>query len=219
LSESWRSLRISPRAEHRYSSRREISPPGRHRWQDLTLTLWHYAEAVPNAAIAPAEVAAAIKIVHDALSDFDGTLPCFTLELDDARDLLQPGRSPTLAPADRWFLLSVVSEIRTALTARGTVCRPLHGSPHQANWLQVADGLLLLDFETACYGPVEWDLAALDDDALSFFPNADGELILIMRRMRSVCVAAKCWVAPERAPELREAAHFHLKLLRHQQLD
>jgi hypothetical protein len=40
-----------------------------------------------------------------------------------------------------------------------------------------------------------------------------------MRRMRSVCVAAKCWVAPERAPEVREAAHVHLKLLRGEEPD
>jgi aminoglycoside/choline kinase family phosphotransferase len=78
---------------------------------------------------------------------------------------------------------------------------------------------LLLDFETACVGPIEWDLAALGDDVLAFFPDADRDLISIMRRMRSVCVAAKCWVAPERAPELREAAHVHLKLLRNQPLD
>jgi aminoglycoside/choline kinase family phosphotransferase len=77
---------------------------------------------------------------------------------------------------------------------------------------------LLLDFETACHGPVEWDLAALADDALVFFA-ADYELIPMMRRMRSVCLAAKCWVAPERAPELREAADVHLNLLRGQPLD
>ena len=99
-------------------------------------------------------------------------------------------------------------------------CRPLHGSPHDANWLPTAaGGPLLLDFETACVGPIEWDLAALDDETLAFFPDANRELIVTMRRMRSACVAAKCSVAPERAPELRAAAHVHLKLLRGQSLD
>jgi hypothetical protein len=40
-----------------------------------------------------------------------------------------------------------------------------------------------------------------------------------MRRMRSACVVAKCWVAPERAPQLRDAAHVHLELLRGHRLD
>jgi hypothetical protein len=37
--------------------------------------------------------------------------------------------------------------------------------------------------------------------------------------MRSVCVAAKCWVEPDRAPELREAARIHLQLLHGDPLD
>ena len=78
---------------------------------------------------------------------------------------------------------------------------------------------MLLDFETACRGPVEWDLAALGDDALALFPDADHDLISTLGRMRNVCVAAKCWVAPERDPELREAADVHLKLLRGQPVD
>jgi hypothetical protein len=39
---------------------------------------------------------------------------------------------------------------------------------------------VLLDFETACLGPIEWDLAALGDDALAFFPDADREVIFTM---------------------------------------
>jgi hypothetical protein len=58
------------------------------------------------------------------------------------------------------------------------------------------------------------DLAALDDAAVALFSDVDLELIPLLRRMRSVCVAAKCWVEPNRAPEVRDAAHFHLKLLR-----
>jgi Ser/Thr protein kinase RdoA (MazF antagonist) len=169
--------------------------------------------------IAATETAAAVKVVHEALADFDGALPPFTVELDDARALLQSGRSPALEPADRLFLSGVVSEIEAAVATLDRAWRPLHGSPHDANWLSSADGPLLLDFETACYGPVEWDLAALADDAVGFFPDADRELICTVRRMRSVCVAAKCWVAPEPPAELREAAQVHLNLLRGQQLD
>lgn len=197
----------------------EDVPAGPHRWQDLTLTLWDHVEAVPGGTPTPRDAATAIKIVHEALSDYDAPLPPFTLELDDAEQLLRPHRSPALAPADRRFLLEVVHELKLTLRRPVGQSRPLHGSPHGANWLQTETGSLLLDFETACHGPIEWDLAALADESLPFFPDADRDLIEILRRMRSMCVAAKCWVAPERAPQVRDAAHVHLKLLRGHQLD
>jgi hypothetical protein len=109
--------------------------------------------------------------------------------------------------------------VQAALSTLATANQPLHGSPHAGNWLATAEGPLLLDFETACRGPIEWDLAALDDEAVDLFPGVDDELIALLRRMRSVCVAAKCWVEPNRAPEVSEAAHIHLKLLRGERLD
>jgi hypothetical protein len=193
-------------------------PPGPHRWRHLRLTLWQHVEPVAGMP-SSAELASALKLVHEALADIGRALPSFVLELEDAKTLLQPDHSPALDPADRRFLIDLVGELQAALAPLQAPSRPLHGSPHGANWLPSADGPLLLDFETACVGPVEWDLAALDDNAIAFFPAADDELIFTLRRMRSVCVAAKCWVAPERAPELREAAHVHLKLLRGQPLD
>jgi Ser/Thr protein kinase RdoA (MazF antagonist) len=192
---------------------------GPHHLQGLTMTLWQYERPVASAALVPSQMALALATVHWALAKYQGALPDFRLELDDARRCLDPERSVALAPADRRFLLGVVSEVDAALAELGGPRRPLHGSPHRANWLVSANGPLLLDFETACCGPVEWDLSALPDDALAFFPAADHELVATMRRMRSVCVAAKCWVAPERAPELREAARVHLNLLRGRPLD
>jgi Phosphotransferase enzyme family len=191
-------------------------PPGPHQSRGMTVTLWEYVEPVPDAAPAPSELAAAIKLVHEALGSFAGSLPRFDLELEDAKALLHPDRSPALQAEDRRFLLSVIAELEATLPPGGS---PLHGSPHADNWLMSADGPLLLDFETACRGPVEWDLTTLGDDVHAFFPDADRELISSLGRMRSVCVAAKCWVAPERAPQLREAAEVHLKLLRGERVD
>ncbi len=194
-------------------------PAGPHHYRGLMLTLWQYVEPIPGASVAPEQMATALTLVHDALAHFKPPLPRFIVELDDARRLLQRQRSPRLEPPDRRYLLDTVSELQTALGSLGGAWQPLHGSPHAANWLPSEDGPLLLDFETACQGPVEWDLAALADDALGRFPAADHELISIMRRMRSVCVAAKCWVSPDRSPEVREAAEVHLNLLRGQQPD
>jgi hypothetical protein len=197
----------------------EEVPAGPHRWRDLIVTLWRFVERAQGAELRPAAVASALKAVHEAMVGFEGGLPRFDVALDDAAGLLRPERSPQLQAADREFLLRVVGELRAALPRLGAESRPLHGSPHEANWLISRDGPLLLDFETACLGPLEWDLTALGDDAIDLFPDADHELLGSLRRMRSVCVAAKCWVAPDRALEVREAARVHVKLLRGEPLD
>lgn len=209
---------LAGRAAPVISSTRHVAA-GPHHVRGLTMTLWQYERPIAGAPLVPSQMAAAMATVHRALAEYDAALPDFRLELDDARRCLDPERSMALTPADRRFLSGVVSEVDAALAELGGPWRALHGSPHGANWLVSANGPRLLDFETACCGPVEWDLSALPDDALAFFPAADRELVATMRRMRSVCVAAKCWVAPERAPELREAARVHLNLLRGRPLD
>ena len=194
-------------------------PAGPHRWRDLMLTLWQYVEPISEVVLEPAEAASVLSAVHDALAAFPGSLPPFDLELGDARRLLLPVRSPILPDSDRRFLLSIIDELEESLAGRVTAARPLHGSPHTGNRLRTTEGLLLLDFETACLGPLEWDLAALDDAAVHLFVDVDLELVALLRRMRSACVAAKCWVAPDRATEVREAARIHLRLLRGEPLD
>jgi hypothetical protein len=85
--------------------------------------------------------------VHEALEDFPASLPPFTLELEDARRLLRPDRSPALPLPDRRFLLAVLEDVRAAVSAIVVPNRPLHGSPHEGNWLRTTEGPLLLDFE------------------------------------------------------------------------
>ena len=76
------------------------------------------------------------------------------------------------------------------------------------------DGVRWFDFESVCRGPLEWDLSALPDRALGAFSDADRDLLANLRRLRSVCVAVWCSVQPDRAPEVAEAADFHLRALR-----
>ena len=194
-------------------------PPGPHDCGNLTVTLWQYIEERQDERLDRRQAAETLRSVHDALRDFPGPLPSFRVELEDARRLLHPNRSPMLSASDRQFLTDVVGEVHAAVSAIVAETRPLHGSPHEGNWVMTAEGSLLLDFETACRGPLEWDLSALDDETLELFPEADHELIRLLKRMRSACVAAKCWVDPGRAPEVFEAAQVHLRLLRGENLE
>lgn len=37
--------------------------------------------------------------------------------------------------------------------------QPLHADAHKKNLLKTSNGLVWTDFEDACFGPIEWDLA------------------------------------------------------------
>jgi hypothetical protein len=72
--------------------------------------------------------------------------------------------------------------------------------------MRTEDGLRWFDFESVCRGPLEWDLATLPDGALGSFSGYDRARLELLRQLRSLCVAVWCWLQPERAPEVAEAA-------------
>lgn len=190
-------------------------PAGPHQAHGSIVTLWQFYEAQSEHSLGAAELASRLRSVQESLRDITEPLPPFLVELDDAARLLSDlERMSVLPDADLQFLQEVHASLRSDLVPQALPSRPLHGSPHEGNWLATGSGPLLLDFETACRGPLEWDLSALGDDVASIFPSVDRDLLAILRRMRSLCVAVKCGIEPDRAPEVFEAAHVHLRLLR-----
>jgi thiamine kinase-like enzyme len=80
--------------------------------------------------------------------------------------------------------------------------------------LWTSDGPLFIDFEAACAGPLEWDIAYLPAEARGSFLDYNEDLVELLRQAISFCVAAWCWAQFGRAPELDEAALYHLDVLR-----
>jgi hypothetical protein len=73
-----------------------------------------------------------------------------------ARDLAR--RVPALGPA----AADVVERIEALDRAAGRrAARPIHGAPHPAQWLEVGDGLGLVDFDRFALGDPELDVAVL----------------------------------------------------------
>jgi len=91
--------------------------------------------------------------------------------------------------------------------------QPLHGEAHDRNLLSTPDGLRWIDLEGACVGPLEWDLAFLPEEAVGVFPEADTELLGLLRTLNSARVATWCWVRWEFA-EMRWHARYHLEQVR-----
>ena len=130
---------------------------------DFAVTLWTYYEPVPSHDIAPDEYAGALEQLHAAMRQADLTddwLPHFTDRVDEAQRLVaDPTNNPEITGADRELLVTTLKTMRHAILDRGAPEQLLHGEPHPGNVLRTRGGLLFVDLETCCRGPIEFDIA------------------------------------------------------------
>jgi Ser/Thr protein kinase RdoA (MazF antagonist) len=207
-------------AQHLQRAGASIVPPSSlapvqvHQEGEHVLTFWRLHPHDPDAALHPAAAARTLERVHRALATYQGQLPSFlSRQVRRAGRLLgDPDALPELPVPVRALLAAEHDRLAAALAARALDCRPLHGDPHRGNFLAGPAGCVMIDFESVCSGPVEWDLSALPEAAAGLLP-ADPELLDMLRRLRSVCVATWCWARPGRSAEIDRAARLHLDRL------
>jgi len=156
--------------------------------------------------------------VHDSLNAMRTRLPAlpvFTLQTDEAAGLLRiPENVPLLPEEDRLFLCSLYETVGAHFENESLTYQPLHGECHMGQAISSPSGIRWLDFEAACVGPKEWDLAALDEEGVRAYGTADPSLLALSRTARLFCIVTWCWTQPDRAPEVREAAEYHLAHLK-----
>jgi len=76
----------------------------------------------------------------------------------------------------------------------------LHGDPHTGNMLRPSSDLVILDLETVCTGPLEWDLASLGSGVADNYDHGvDSDLLRLLREMNRVRVATWSFVNPTQA--------------------
>ncbi|MGI8794232.1 MAG: phosphotransferase [Acidimicrobiales bacterium] len=130
---------------------------------NFVVTLWTYYEPVAPHDIAPDEYASALERLHAGMQGADltgGWLPHFLDRVDEAQHLVDdPTNNPEIAGADRELLGTTLRTMRRAIIERGAPEQLLHGEPHPGNVLRTAEGLLFVDLETCCRGPIEFDIA------------------------------------------------------------
>jgi hypothetical protein len=143
-------------------------------------------------------------------------LPKFTDAMDQARAVLADGpTSPTLPATERTFLISAHDQLRARMASDPSRRQALHGDPwNGGNLLTTPAGPVLVDFEAACVGPVEWDYSALGG-AVADAATAplDHGLLDLLRDWRSFTVSVFCWRQIGRSPEIDDAAQWHLQHL------
>ena len=130
---------------------------------DFAVTFWHYYEPVPPHDLAPAEYASALERLHAGMRQVDltgGWVPHFTERVDEAQRLVDdPTNNPEISGADRELLASTLQTMSRSIVDRGASEQLLHGEPHSGNVLRTSNGLLFVDLETCCRGPIEFDIA------------------------------------------------------------
>jgi Phosphotransferase enzyme family len=187
----------------------------------LEMTFWQYHAQLPSAEPTPDQVALALRQLHAALARLPiavrARLPSYLDELGEVRALLADGASLTAVNADdREMLVNSFERLKTRLDEVATTDRflALHGAAHPHNVLLVAGAAVFIDFETICMGPVEWDLAHLDEQAEPLFRDLiHPQLLWLCRSMASVKTATLCAADIDRG-DMREHAEWHLAHVR-----
>jgi Phosphotransferase enzyme family len=186
----------------------DLLPPGPHRSGGHVVAFWRYVE--PGGDVDPVAAGIGLRAVHEALADYPGDLP--SLHTTDLLGILDG-----LAPAEDVELLREIGTRRVD----GRV-QAVHGDAHLWNCMP---GPLWHDFETACSGPREFDLAALalttlerDHEpsraALEAYGDHDADALEACIPVYAAWIYASFMVSLPRRPELAPRLGEHLRWLR-----
>src|SRR5216683_2283683 len=167
----------------------------------FVVTLWTYYNPVARREVSPAGYANALERLHAGMRKLDVRTPHFSDRVEEAQQLVESSNlTPELAAADRELLISTLRSRRQAIGDCGAPEQLLHGEPHPGNLLSTKTGLLFIDLETCCHGPVEFDLAHVPEDVSERYADADEELLSECRVLVLAMVAAWRWDPGDQLP-------------------
>jgi Phosphotransferase enzyme family len=181
----------------------------------FAVTFWTYYGFVTPRQVPPSEYANALKRLHEGMRRLDVATPHFMDRVAGAQQLVASrDHTPALADEDRELLSSTLRSLRRAIGDSGAAEQLLHGEPHPANVLSTRNGLLFIDLETCCRGPVEFDLAHVPEEVSEHYPGADQELVRECRQLVLAMVAAWRWDRGDQFPNGQRAGRAILRMLR-----
>jgi hypothetical protein len=123
-------------------------------------------------------------------------------------------RTPALADADRELLGDTLRSLRRAIGERGAAEQLLHGEPHPGNLLTTKNGLLFIDLETCCRGPVEFDLAHAPEEVSEHYPGIDQDLLRECRILVLAMITTWRWDRDDQLPNGRQLGAEWLSQIR-----
>jgi hypothetical protein len=189
--------------------------PGPHVEDSRYVTLWTYYPGGPTTPLAtPVEAGSSLRLFHESARSHAGPLRSFDPRPEAMKisDLVEPG------------IGTLLRSIATSMTAPDRVQQPIHGDAHVENALA---GGIWQDFDEACAGPIEWDLACLQHRrylfgerqaetaaALSAYGPHDLKAVEILGPLVALWIAAWGSLAPLIGEQVGPRTRLRLEWLR-----
>jgi len=181
----------------------------------FVVTLWTYYEPATR-EVSPGDYANALERLHAGMRKLDVTAPHFTTDrVEQAQQLVASrDQTPELADADRELLGDTLRSLRQEIGNRGVAEQLLHGEPHPGNVLTTKNGLLFIDLETCCRGPVEFDLAHAPEEVSEHYPEVNQDLLRECRILVLAMIATWRWERGDQLPNGRQLGAEWLSQIR-----
>jgi phosphotransferase family enzyme len=181
----------------------------------FVVTLWTYYVPVISQEASPADYANALERLHAGMREIDVPTPQFMDRVDSAQQLVASrDRTPALADADRELLGDTLRSLRRVIGERGGGEQLLHGEPHPGNVLTTKNGLLFIDLETCCRGPVEFDLAHAPEDVSEHYPGINQDVLRECRILVLAMITTWRWDRGDQLPNGRQLGTEWLSRIR-----
>jgi Ser/Thr protein kinase RdoA (MazF antagonist) len=169
---------------------------------------------VASREVSPADYANALARLHAGMRKLDVATPHFTDRVDSAQQLVASrDRTPALTDADRELLGDTLRGLRRVIGERGGE-QLLHGEPHPGNVLTTKNGLLFIDLETCCRGPVEFDLAHAPEEVSEHYPGVNQDLLRECRILVLAMITTWRWDVADQFPNGRQLGTEWLSQIR-----
>jgi Ser/Thr protein kinase RdoA (MazF antagonist) len=181
----------------------------------FVVTLWTYYEPAAPREVSPAGYANVLGRLHVGMRKLDVPAPHFTDRVEQAQQLVASrGHTPALADADRELLGNTLGSLRRVIGERGGAEQLLHGEPHPGNVLTTKNGLLFIDLETCCRGPVEFDLAHAPEEVSEHYPGVNQGLLRECRILVLAMITTWRWDRGDQLPNGRQLGTQWLSQIR-----
>src|SRR5579859_4688545 len=191
-----------------------LEDPRVHERDGFVVTLWTYYEPAVPRRVSPADYARALSRLHAGLRTVGIPAPHFTDLVEQPQQLVASrDRTPALAEADGELLGDTLRSLRLVISGRGAG-QLLHGEPHPGNVLATKNGLLFIDLETCCRGPVEFDLAHAPEEVSEHYPGVDQDLLRECRILVLAMITTWRWDRGDQLPNGRQLGTQWLSQIR-----
>ena len=189
--------------------------PRAYECDGFVVTLWTYYEPATPQELSPADYAAALEQLHAGMRKLDVPAPHFMDRVDQAQRLVASrDHTPALADADRELLGDTLRDTSRRIGERRGAEQLLHGEPHPGNVLATKDGLLFIDLETCCRGPVEFDLAHAPEEVSGHYPGVNDHLLRECRILVLAMITTWRWDRDDQLPNGRQLGTEWLSQIR-----